>query len=324
MVFVNGIGWGIDLKLLGVQAWLTRAGTSLLVVCSMCLVLVASDTASHAQSPAQAEVVPDDYDSVYVLPFTNHRGVHRVTEGRIPVGRAKISVPILMYHYIQNVPRYADRLTFNLSVAPSDFSKQMDWLDVHSYHPITFDDLRAYFGGQRALPSKPVVITFDDGYRDLYTTAYPILKLHKFKAVAYIVSSFVGRSRYVTGPMLLEMDHYGIQIGSHTVDHGNLARMSLPSINYEIKASKQWLEALVGHPVVDFCYPSGQFNALVVSALGSAGYSTATTEAYSTFHMWADRYAWPRVRVGGGESLADFIRYLGYIEPFVVTTTTVT
>ena len=317
---------GIDLKLLGVQATLTRAGTALLLACAMCMVLVASDTGSEKPvAPAAEEVLsPDDYDSAFILPFTNHRGLHRVTEGRIPLGRKSISVPILMYHYIQNIPRFADRMTFNLTVTPADFSKQMTWLDVHSYHPITFDNLRAYFLGQRPLPSKPVVITLDDGYRDLYTTAYPILKLHGFKAVAYIVSGFVGRQRYVTGPMVVEMDHYGIQIASHTVDHGDLARMSLPSINYEIVASRQWLEKLVGHPVVDFAYPSGKFNSLDESALAKAGYSTATTEIYSTFHTWADRYAWTRVRVGGGEPLSDFIRYLGPIEPFVVVTQTVT
>jgi peptidoglycan/xylan/chitin deacetylase (PgdA/CDA1 family) len=317
--------WRIDLKLLGVQATLTRAGTALLLACAMCLVLVASDAGFHAQpAPAGAEVTPDDYDGAYVLPFTNHRGVHRVSEGRIPLGRTKISVPILMYHYIQMVPRYADRMTFNLSVTPADFGKQMDWLAAHSYHTITFDDLRAYFAGQRALPSKPVVITFDDGYRDLYTAAYPILKLHNFKAVAYIVSGFVGRQRYVTPAMILEMDHNGIEIASHTVDHGDLAKMSLPSINYEIQASKQWLEKLVGHAVIDFAYPSGKFNSLDVTALGNAGYSTATTENYSTFHTWADRFAWSRVRVGGGESLSDFVKYLGPVEPFVILTTTVT
>jgi len=99
-------------------------------------------------------------------------------------------------------------------VSPDDFTAQMDWLMVNRYHPVDFNDMRAYFAGTTPLPSRPVVITFDDGYADLYTTAYPILAAHHFKAVAYIVSSFVGQSRYVTKEQVLEMDRKGIQIAS--------------------------------------------------------------------------------------------------------------
>jgi peptidoglycan/xylan/chitin deacetylase (PgdA/CDA1 family) len=160
-----------------------------------------------------------------------------------------------------------------------------------------------------------VVITFDDGYRDLYTAAFPILAAHNFKAVAYIVSSFVGQPRYVTKEQILEMDRTDIQIASHTVDHVNLARSSLGSIMYQLTESKRWLEELLGHPVVDFAYPSGQASAQVVSALGMAGYDTAVTEQTSVTHSLYDRYMWTRVRVAGGESMPDFVASLGTSMP---------
>src|SRR5713226_6924860 len=183
----------------------------------------------------------------------------------IPYGRHSISVPILMYHYIRPVPSMnSDWMGYKLSVSPASFHEQMDWLAAHGYHPVDFNDMRAYFAGQKVLPSKPVMITLDDGYTDLYTTAYPILKAHNFKAVAYIVTSFVGQDRYVTPEQILEMDRNGIEIASHTVDHANLARTSVYGVTNELATSKAWLERLLGHPVVDFAYPSGKFNSQVV------------------------------------------------------------
>src|SRR5260370_7563437 len=124
----------------------------------------------------------------------------------IPIGRASISVPILMYHYIRPAPSiYLDRLGYRLTVTPDDFRGQMDWLSVNGYHPVDFNDLRAYFGGLTSLPSKPLVITLDDAYSDLYTTAYPILKSFPFKAIAYIAPTFARHSTHLTTDPTLHM-----------------------------------------------------------------------------------------------------------------------
>jgi peptidoglycan/xylan/chitin deacetylase (PgdA/CDA1 family) len=236
----------------------------------------------------------------------------------VPFGRRSISVPILMYHYIRTPPSiFWDRLGYNLSVSPADFKLQMDWLSAHGYHPVDFNDLRAYFDGRQPLPGRPVVITLDDGYLDLYTTAYPILRAHNFKAVAYIVSGFVGHSRYATAAQIQEMARNGIEIGAHTVNHANLARTPLPWAMYQLVASKLWLEHLVGRPVVDMAYPSGRFDLATVVAVRVAGYYSATTEIPGTYHVAADRFTWTRVRVSGGESLADFIRSLGPVEAMI-------
>ncbi len=240
----------------------------------------------------------------------------------IPYGRHSISVPILMYHYIRPLPSmYGDWMGYKLSVSPATFTEQLDWLSEHGYHAIDFNDLRAYFAGTKVLPHKPVVITLDDGYADLYTNAYPVLKAYKFKAVAYIVTNFVGQSSYVTAGQVVEMDHNGIQIASHTMNHANLARTSPYLVTYQLSSSKAWLEQLLGHPVVDFAYPSGKFSAHVISALQATGYDTAVTELPGTFHSRDDRYTWSRVRVGGGESMEEFVSNLGPVEaPMVLTT----
>jgi peptidoglycan/xylan/chitin deacetylase (PgdA/CDA1 family) len=236
----------------------------------------------------------------------------------IPLGRRSISVPILVYHYIRKPPSIlTDRIGYNLSIAPADFQLQTDWLSSHGYHPVDFNDLRAYFDGRRPLPGRPVVITLDDGYQDLYTTAYPILREHSFKAVAYIVSGFVGQARYATASEIQEMAQNGIEIASHTVNHADLVRTSLPWATYQLLSSKAWLQRLVRQPMLDFAYPSGQFDARVVAAVRAAGYDTAVTVIAGNYHGLADRYTWTRVRVSGGESLAEFIRNLGAVEPMV-------
>lgn len=237
----------------------------------------------------------------------------------IPFGRSSIHVPILMYHYIRAQPSiYIDRVGFNLSVPPATFNTQMDWLAKNGFHPIDFEDLRAYFAGTRLLPDKPIVLTFDDGYQDLYTNAYPVLRAYHFKAVAYIVTSFVGQPGYVNSGEVLEMDRNGIAIASHTIDHANLAKASFYWATYQLSTSQVWLQGLVGHPVVDFAYPSGRFNAQVIRALQATGYDTAVTELPGTLHSRDDRYTWTRMRVGGGESMWDFIQNLGPEETPIV------
>jgi peptidoglycan/xylan/chitin deacetylase (PgdA/CDA1 family) len=292
-------------------------GVGLVLVAAMAYVVQLDDSAA----PSTGRPSPVDAAPVWSLIAQRDTAgreyyVRRSAREVVPLGAPTLTMPILEYHYVRTPPSLAvDYMGYRLSVSPQDFTSQMDYLAAHGYHPVDFNDVRAYFAAARPLPSKPVVITLDDGYLDLYTTAFPILSAHGFKAVAYIVSSFAGQSRYVSRAQILEMDHGGIQIASHTVDHANLAKSSFGSIMYEVVESKRWLEALVGHPVLDFAYPSGKFSPTAISLLAIAGYDTAVTELFSYTHSRADRYVWTRVRVGGGESLSDFAAALGTSMP---------
>ena len=235
----------------------------------------------------------------------------------VPGGRSSLRVPILMYHYIRNNPDPRDSLGFNLSVTPNDFSAQMDWLSNNGYHPIDFNDLRAYWQSGRPLPSKPLVISLDDGYTDLYSAAFPILRAHAFKAVAYIVSGFLGSSQNVSAAQIQEMDRSGIEIGAHTFSHADLTQASAAELHRQLVDSKATLEQILGRPVVDFCYPAGQFNGRVVAAVQAAGYDTATTTQPGVLHSQSDRLTWGRVRVSGGETTEKLAADLGAAEPSV-------
>jgi peptidoglycan/xylan/chitin deacetylase (PgdA/CDA1 family) len=229
----------------------------------------------------------------------------------IPPGRASVHVPILEYHYIRINPNPRDQLGFGLSVPPRYFRAQMDWLQARHYHPIDLADLRAYFAGQEDLPARPVVLTFDDGYEDFYAAAWPVLRAHGFKAVSYVVPGFLGRKNYMTPVQVAELDRVGVEIGSHTVHHVDLTRLDPTTLQIELQASRGYLEQLLGHPVLDFCYPSGRFNAKVEAAVAAAGYQSATTELPGTALSWPGRLAWTRVRVPGGEPLPAFQSSLG-------------
>jgi peptidoglycan/xylan/chitin deacetylase (PgdA/CDA1 family) len=221
-------------------------------------------------------------------------------------GAGWINVPILTYHYIRINPVSSDRMGFALSVTPADFAAQMDWLRDSGYHPITAGDLHAYLRGARGLPSKPVILTFDDGYGDFYTTALPILRAHDFRATAYVVSGFVGWPNYMTAAQVVEADRSGIEIGSHTVNHPNLTNMSSVSVRSQLVDSKRFLENLLGHPVTSFCYPSGKVNSMVAWQVADVGYDSATTTIFGFRHTLADRYIWTRLRISGGETRDQF------------------
>lgn len=222
-------------------------------------------------------------------------------------GPSSIKVPILMYHYIRVVTDPNDGMGFRLSVTPADFAAQMGWLAANGYHPITLEDLNAYLSGTRGLPSKPVILTFDDGYADFYNTALPILRAHDFVAVEYVVSGFMGWPGYMSADQILEANRvWGIEIGSHTATHVNLTTQSADGLLSQLTASKHALETLLGHPVLSFCYPGGRFNSSAMAAVQAAGYRDATTTQPGLAHTLADRYAWGRLRISGGESLDEF------------------
>ncbi|MDQ2939336.1 MAG: polysaccharide deacetylase family protein [Actinomycetota bacterium] len=287
---------------------LVRAAAVVLTTLATAYILQAQDWAATTTTPPVRllgdfeDAAPADIQQSFLSPLEV-----------VPLGRHNIAMPILTYHYVrQPPPMQTDLVGYRLSVSPADFAAQMDWLAAHGFHPVDYNDVRAYFAGTRPLPARPVVITLDDGYTDLYTTAYPILRAHAFKAVAYIVSGFVGQPRYVTAGQVVEMDRHGIQIASHTVDHANIGgSTSFYSALRQLSDSKRWLETLVDHPVLDFAYPSGKFTAQAIAAVKQAGYDTAVTEMSSVDHSLSDRYVWTRIWVRGGEPLAEFANSLG-------------
>jgi peptidoglycan/xylan/chitin deacetylase (PgdA/CDA1 family) len=224
----------------------------------------------------------------------------------IAPGPQAVRIPILIYHYIRVNPDSRDGLGYSLSVTPANFAAQMDWLAQNGYHTVTTAELVAYLRGERGLPARPIVISFDDGYADFYTTAIPILRRHDFTAVSYVVTGFIGRPGYMTAGEVISAQAAGFEIGSHTVDHVNLTKQSNEGLHYQLAASKEGLERLLKRPVISFCYPYGKFGAREANAVAAAGYQDATSTMGGPYHSLANRFAWTRLYVKGGETLGQF------------------
>ena len=234
----------------------------------------------------------------------------------------KVLVPIFMYHHISNAPTH-NALDYTLTVTATDFNSQLDWLSQHGFHSIDQTELfdALYYG--KVLPSHPMILTFDDGYEDVFVNALPALQAHHYRAVFYIITGMIG-GNYMTWGQVYTLFKDGMQISSHTVHHVNVGEPPAPDTTQEeLTASKQTLEALLGQPVQFFCYPSGEpfhndsvaEQQIVLKDLFEDGYISATLDPFSIFSAVQDAqmpYELNRVRVSGGETLDAYIGILNY------------
>jgi peptidoglycan/xylan/chitin deacetylase (PgdA/CDA1 family) len=241
-----------------------------------------------------------------------------------PISRI-IQVPILMYHHVMPFVS-TDRLSDYIRtwvVPPDSFSQQMEYLAMHNYHTITFNQLfdALYYGGP--LPSRPIILTFDDGDADHYQYVYPILLAHHFSGMFYIVTGQVGWDIRMTWSQLREMLSHGMQMGSHTVHHVDLSRLlyiSEAAVQQELQQSQLTLEKELGINIQQFCYPYGDpFNRgtwlqqqKIMTMLASDGYVGATTAFGLTGSLQDSSYPFAllRIPVFGNEWLQGFVANL--------------
>jgi peptidoglycan/xylan/chitin deacetylase (PgdA/CDA1 family) len=237
-----------------------------------------------------------------------------VRKAPIPVGPVTY-VPILYYHYIRINPNPRDRVGFGLSTPPAAFRAQMQYLQDHGFHVISLHQAVMAIQNHSGLPSRPVVLTFDDGYADFFSAAVPILQSHGFTATSFVITGHMGWGGYMTPNQIVAADGMGFTIGAHTVDHVALAAQAPARATWEIKQSKLTLEALLGHPVRDFAYPYGSFNLYDMAQAKSLGFETAVSTLSGTWHSAGQLFELSRVRIGGGLPLAYFANLVGGAPP---------
>lgn len=218
-----------------------------------------------------------------------------------------VKIPVLMYHYIRVNPVKEDLAGYYLSVTPEDFDAQMKFLVDHGYKTITMNDLLSSLLQTKQLPQKPILITFDDGYRDSFTNAFPVLKKYELKAVNFIPTSFIGTNNYLTWEMIREMQTSGVfSFGSHTMTHLSMTYGSNEVVLYELVESRKILEKELGTSIEWFAYPFGHMDERVSELVKEAGYYGAFGTSEGIEHSLDYIYSLPRVRIGGGMSLEMF------------------
>jgi peptidoglycan/xylan/chitin deacetylase (PgdA/CDA1 family) len=196
-----------------------------------------------------------------------------------PLPQREIKVPILMYHLINVSPPGTPSSERRLTVHPADFARQMRWLKQHGYRTVTQRELfEALFQGRRLGP-KPILITFDDGYRDLYVNATPVLARLGMRATAYVITSRLknGYPLFLTWRLLRQLPSRGIEIGSHTATHVDLTSLSDRDAARELVQSRRAIERRLRRPVRWLAYPFGDYDARIERLVRRAGYVLAVT-----------------------------------------------
>ncbi|HEY2939759.1 MAG TPA: polysaccharide deacetylase family protein [Gaiellaceae bacterium] len=193
---------------------------------------------------------------------------------RVVPGPHEQPVPILMYHVIaqaSSTVSYPD-----LFVPPAELANEVAWLAAHGYHGVTLGQVFAYWRRGVALPPKPIVFSFDDGYLSQYSVALPALQRHHWPGVLNLVVEHVGPGNLRPWEVR-RLIAAGWEIDSHTISHADLTTLDPERLRDEVAGSRARLRQMFGQPVRFFCYPSGKYDAAVVAAVKAAGYLGATT-----------------------------------------------
>ena len=230
------------------------------------------------------------------------RAIHLVRkQPKPPTGPHDAPVPILMYHVL--APPLPNAPYPDLYVRPADFRAQVAWLAGHGYHAVTLRQVYDYWRGAHALPRKPVVLTFDDGYHSDFTVALPTLRARRWPGVLNLEVRNL-RPVWGTRPeMVRKLIAAGWEIDAHTMTHPDLTTVDPAQLRYQVAGSRAAIRRMFHQPVDFFCYPSGRYDDAVVAAVRAAGFlgATTTNEGFATP---GSLFTLDRVRVNGSDGVA--------------------
>lgn len=209
----------------------------------------------------------------------------------------KVRIPVLNYHSITVDP--GNRAT----ITPEKFEEQMMYLAENGYTTLSLQQFTDVLEGKESAPDKPVLLTFDDGYADNYTHAYPLLKKLGFRATLFMSPGMVDDGYFLNWEQAAEMHEAGWDIQPHGMTHPHLPRLNKEKQLHEITEARHQIEQKLGTTADIFCYPYGEFNNTTLSILKDHGFRYAftidqgvTTPAQSALKL-------KRIFVNGEEAL---------------------
>lgn len=204
--------------------------------------------------------------------------------------KTKMRVPILLYHKIDKPAK--DALVRGGFTPPARFERQLIYLKKQGFAFYTASEMIEHYRERGVFPENGVALTLDDGWKDNYTKAFPIMKRLKVKATIFLVPSCIGRisdktllkgegaREHLSREDILEMANDGIEFGSHSLNHRWLHELPLEEVKLEVEESKRQLEELLQKPCKVFAYPAGFFNDAARQAVEDAGHVGAVTTIY--------------------------------------------
>ncbi len=237
---------------------------------------------------------------------------------RVQIQKKKI--PILMYHSISSTINSRFR---QFTVPPESFAEQMAYLHQHDYMPISVTQfVRARSQGVTALPARPVVLTFDDGFADFFTAALPVLQQYRFAATLYVATAFIGGTsrwlRYerettrsmLTWDQLSEISASGIECGAHSHSHPQIDTLPSAAVRNEVFQSRSILEDHLGQEVRSFAYPYGYHTSAIRQLVRSAGYTSACAVRHAMSSETDDPFALARLMIRADSTTNKFAALL--------------
>jgi peptidoglycan/xylan/chitin deacetylase (PgdA/CDA1 family) len=229
--------------------------------------------------------------------------------GKVPpasVILARKQVPILCYHQIRDWKPTDSKMSKDYIMPPATIREELKMLADSGYHTILPDQLYAYLTTGAALPSRPIMLTFDDTDEDQYTVLFPELKKYGFKAVFFIMTVSLNRlPHYMTKEQVKELYDAGNVIGSHTWDHHNVKKYQGQDWVTQIDKPTKQLEAITGTPIRYFAYPFGLWNREAIPELKKRGFLAAFQLA-DKMDPQDPLYTIRRIIVAGGWNLKTF------------------
>lgn len=213
----------------------------------------------------------------------------------------QVQVPILMYHYVSVPPPNADIYRLDLSVTPDRFATHLLALSSTGYTTISLYDLLAHLTQGTPLPQKPVILSFDDGYRDNYENAFPLLQEFGMTATFFVVTDYIneGLSAYLTWEMAREMQAAGMHIESHARTHVDLRNRKDSFLIWQALGSVETIESELGMRPRFITYPSGHYDANTIRIFKDIDFWAGLTTIQGATHSTDDLFQLKRVRVPG-------------------------
>jgi peptidoglycan/xylan/chitin deacetylase (PgdA/CDA1 family) len=225
-----------------------------------------------------------------------------LTSEPAPLQKGKI-IPILMFHYVRDVAKTKDPEGYDLSIDPKHFEQMLQYLSTNGYHTIHVSDLLT-----GPVPDKSIILTFDDGHEDFYTTARPLLEKYGFTASEAIITGKMDGVQFMTPAQVKEISREGFEILSHTVNHVDLN--AVPYQKAELVDSKTYLEKLLGKSVDTIVYPAGRYNNETLKLARAAGYTIGLTTRPGYAELNKDLLQLQRIRIDNRTSYLEFIKEL--------------
>lgn len=225
-----------------------------------------------------------------------------------PAGAAthSLRLPVLVMHHVKWDRPGDDAIELGLTIHPSQFRQEVRYLASHRYRTVSAAGVAGVLVRGGKLPSHSVALTFDDGYADMYTNVYPVLRSHHMTATFFVCPGLIGKPRYMTWKQVQTMVSHGMDIEAHTMTHPDLTRVSAAQAWGEINGSRQALRSRVHVPARVFAYPYGTSNATVLGDVRKAGYWIAFTTQQGWVLKSGSRFLLPRVYIDRDDSLAQF------------------